>query len=107
MSVRSLPARYPLLQLPSNVTFPSKLREAIPERVDARMLNLTTMDAAPHNTLLIGSRVQVCLTVEESGRLSGRYPIFVDLETNAARALAHSILEMADRADKLVPGPGW
>lgn len=100
-------AQYPLIKLPSNMIFTPQLSQAISGNADARMLNLTCADAAPHHSLLIGARVQLRLTVEESGKTPSAYPILLDLEVSAARALAQSIAEMADRAESMTPGRGW
>lgn len=107
MSKQQAVLKYPVFDYPCSMTLPAKIREAIPGKIDASMLYVTTMDAAPHHTLLNGARVRLQLTAEESGRRNASYPILLDLKASAARMLAQSLLEMADRAEKLVPGPGW
>lgn len=71
-----------------------------------RVLNLSTIDAAPSHTFR-GRRVQLRLTAEESGKLTGRFPILIDLDAAAARRLAAALVEMAGRAEELEVGPGW
>lgn len=106
----NLPVKFPLLDMPSNMTFPARLREAIADHLDATMLSLTSTDAGPHNSLMIGARVGIRFTLEGAGTPGGTsvaYPVLLDLEVKAARALAQSLTEMADRAEELIPEPGW
>ena len=93
---------------PSLVTFPRALRDAISDvpTMGGRVLNLSTIDAAPSHTFR-GRRVQLRLTAEESGKLTGRFPILIDLDAAAARRLAAALVEMAGRAEELEVGPGW
>lgn len=110
MSRPTLPVKFPLLEMPSNITFPARLREAIADHLDATMFSLTSTDAGPRNSLIIGARVGVRFTLEGAetpGGTSVAYPVLLDLEAKAARALAKSLTEMADRAEGLIPEPGW
>jgi len=97
------PARWPNL-----ITFPRALRDAIPTQptMVGRVLNLSTIDAAPSHTYR-GPRVQLRLTAEESGKLTGRFPVRMDLDVHAARQLAAALVAIAGRAEEPEPGPGW
>lgn len=90
------------------VTFPRALRDAIPTEptMVGRVLNLSTIDASPSHTYR-GARVQLRLTAEESGKLTGQFPLLMDLDAAAARQLAVALMEMARRAEELELGPGW
>ena len=90
------------------MTFPRALRDAIPTEptMAGRVLDLSSIDASPTHTFR-GPRVQLRLMAEESGKLTGRFPLLMDLDVHAARLLAASLTEMANRAEALEPGPGW
>jgi hypothetical protein len=85
------------------MTFPSELRTAIPDLPTyvGRTLELSSTDGHPSNTRLFGTRVHLNLGLQETGKLKGRFTVRMDLEVEAARALAASILALADRAEKL------
>ena len=95
-------------QWPNLVTLPRSLRDAIPTEptMVGRVLHLSTIDAGPTHTHR-GPRVQLRLLVEESGKLTGQFPLLVDLDVAAAKQLAASLTGMAARAESLEPGPGW
>ena len=80
---------------PNNVVFPRKLRDAIPDQelCMGRCLKLDSADAQILNTLW-GKRVQVTLRVCETGKLTGVFDVLVDLNVEAAKALAE-VLENA------------
>ena len=90
------------------VTFPRALRDAIPTQptMAGRVLNLSEIDAMPSYTFR-GPRVQLRLVAEEAGKLTGRFPVLMDLDVHAARQLAAALVEIAGRAEDLEPGPGW
>ena len=71
-----------------------------------RVLNLSTIDADASHTYR-GPRVRLRLTAEESGPLTGRFPILVDLDVRAARQLAATLMDISARAEELEAGPGW
>jgi hypothetical protein len=85
------------------MTFPSELRNAIPDLPTyvGRALELSSTDGQASNTRLFGARVHLNLGLQETGKLKGRFTVRMDLEVEAARALAASILALADRAEKL------
>lgn len=66
------------------------------------------MNGDATNTTLLGPGVHLKVAVKETGRLKGEFVIRMDLEPNAGRTLAESLLTLADQADKLPPGAtGW
>jgi hypothetical protein len=106
-----MPRERPLLKTakqPNLVTFPRALRDAIPAEptMAGRVLHLSTIDAKPSHTYR-GRRVQLRLTAEESGKLTGRFPILMDFDLDSARCLAATLMEIAGRAEQLERGPGW
>jgi fructose 1,6-bisphosphatase len=84
--------------------FPQGLRDAIPDwENSARMLNLTNIDGNCSHSNLAGKRVQLNFRVEESGKLSGAFDIYADLELEAARALAATLDELVKRVENMPP----
>ena len=96
-------------QHPNNVTFPRELREAIPEHHPSmgRCLKLDSVDAQPAHTVEWGRRVQLKLRVCETGPLAGVFDVWVDVELEAAKALADLIRTAADEAEKLPAVKAW
>ncbi len=89
------------------MTFPCELRNAIPDLPTyvGRTLELSSTHGHASNTLLFGARVHLALGIQETGKLKGRFTVRMDLEVEAARALAASLIELADRAGKLPGSP--
>ena len=75
---------------PNWITFPQKLRDAIPEfePCAGRVLQLESADAAPTDSEWTGRRVAVKLQCCETGKLDGVFDIRIDLNIGAAEALA-------------------
>src|SRR5436190_23561772 len=88
---------------PNNVTFPRELREAIPDHRPSagRCLKLDSVDAQAAHTAEWGRRVQVKLRVCETGKLDGVFDVWVDMELEAAKALATLIQNAAEQAETL------
>jgi hypothetical protein len=63
------------------------------------------MSAQPTNSHLFGPRVHLNLVVKETGKLSGEFTVRVDLEVESARALAATLTQLADQAEKLDVSP--
>jgi hypothetical protein len=86
--------------LPNWITFPQKLRDAIPtfEPCGGRVLQLDSVDAGPTDSELFGRRVGVKLRVCETGKLDGVFDIFIDLNISAAEALAEVLKTATDKA---------
>jgi len=89
------------------MTFPSVLSSALAGGTDARMFNVTSTAAAARNSLFIGARVALQFTLQSEGRDAISVPVMLDLEAPAARALAQSLLELAEQAEALAPQVGW
>jgi hypothetical protein len=87
----------------NTMLFPRELRDAIPDLHGGRLLLLDAMDAEPSNSQMFGPRVHLKLNVKETGKLKGVFTVRLDLESEAARALAANLTELADQADKLKP----
>src|SRR5262249_53370180 len=84
---------------PSTMMFPKELRGAIPElpTCSGRVLVLDAMHAEPVMPPWPGPRIHLRLLVKETGKLSGKLPLLMDLEPEAARTLAKTLSELADR----------
>jgi fructose 1,6-bisphosphatase len=90
--------------------FPHGLRDAIPEWEDsARMLRLTHIDGNCSHSQIRGRRIELNFHVEEAGKLQGAFNVYADLEIEAARALAATLMELVQRAEDLPPSktPTW
>ncbi|MBZ5624293.1 MAG: hypothetical protein LAQ69_37190 [Acidobacteriia bacterium] len=87
----------------NTMAFPRELREAIPDLPTyvGRVLELDSMSARPSNNHLFGARVHLSLVVKETGKLKGEFTVRVDLEAESARALAATLTQLADQAEKL------
>lgn len=88
----------------NHIYFPQRLRDAIPGPElpgCARCLNLTSLDGDCSSDTLFGPRVRLKFLAEESGKLTGTFEIGVDLQVEAARALAATLLDLAERVEKL------
>src|SRR5579862_5440048 len=87
----------------NSIMFPRALREAIPEwpTCVGRELALDSMDGAAIDNFLFGPHVQVCLTVKETGKLTGEFPVHIYLHIQAARALGETLTRLADQAEQM------
>ena len=85
---------------PNWITFPQKLRDAIPtfEPCGGRVLQLDSADAAATVSEWTGRRVGVKLRCCETGKLDGVFDVWIDLNIAAAEALADVLKTAADRA---------
>ena len=101
----ALPA--PRLRRRNYMIFPAELRNAIPDLPTyvGRALELTTTQGNASNTKLFGTCVHLLLELRETGKLKGRFTVRMDLEVEAARAMAESLLELAYRAEKMPQSP--
>ncbi len=87
----------------NHIYFPQRLRDAIPGPElpgCARCLNLTSIDGDSSNDNLFGRSVRLKFLAEESGKLTGAFEIGVHLQVDAARALARTLLDLAERIEK-------
>jgi len=103
-----LPARR--WRLPNTMNFPQALRDAIPKLAPCwgRCLILSSVTGRASHNRLWGRRVRVKFQVEESGRLTGKFDVWMDVDPAAARGLARTLNELADEAEKAPLDPdGW
>jgi hypothetical protein len=86
--------------LPNWITFPQKLREAIPpfEPCRGRVLQLDSIDAGPTDSEWIGRRIDIKLRCCETGKLDGIFDVWVSLNISAAETLAEVLLTAAAKA---------
>lgn len=97
------------LQYVNNVTFPQELREAIPEHKPSagRCLKLESLDAQGAHTVEWGRRVQMKLHVCETGKLSGSFDVWVDLQLDAAKGLLETLKAAIEQSEKSTPVSAW
>jgi hypothetical protein len=79
--------------------FPRELRDAIPDLHGGRELELDSIDGKPLNVPWLGPHVHLKLVVKETGKLSGRFVVLMDLQPDAARQLAATLTELAAAAE--------
>jgi hypothetical protein len=82
------------------MTFPRSLREAIPAApgYSGRVLELDAIDGKALDYGL-GQMVRLALRLQETGSLSGKFTVWVDLQPSAAKALAATLNQIAERVD--------
>ncbi|HWF07839.1 MAG TPA: hypothetical protein VG297_05205 [Bryobacteraceae bacterium] len=85
---------------PNWITFPRKLRDAIPDfqPCSGRVLELASADAQPVDSEWIGRRVRVKLCACETGKLNGTFDVWLSLNPSAAEALADVLRAAAEQA---------
>jgi hypothetical protein len=95
--------------LVNSMTFPRELRDAIPDHEPSagRVLKLESVDAQAAHTVEWGRRVQIRLHVCETGKLSGAFDVLIDVEAEAAQALADTIRGAVEQSAKLSPVRAW
>jgi hypothetical protein len=83
----------------SHMTFPRALRDAIPDLPTCvgRVLELSSVAGATSDNPLYGPRVSLKLGVRETGKLHGQFTVRLDLEAEAAKGLAETILRLAEQ----------
>jgi len=86
--------------LPNWITFPQKLREAIPpfEPCAGRVLQLDSIDAGATDSEWIGRRITVKLRCCETGKLDGTFDVLISLNISAAETLADVLKTAANQA---------
>ena len=96
------------LQRMNNVTFPRELRDAIPDHQPSagRTLKLDSIDAQAEHTVEWGRRVAIKLRVCETGKLSGVFDVWLDIELDSAKAFGELIQGAVAQAEKLAPAKG-
>ncbi len=84
----------------NTIAFPRALRDAIPDLHGGRVLKLDSVDGQSSHTDLFGGRIHLNLTVCETGTLSGKFLVRVDLLPEAARTLAATLMRLAGEIDE-------
>jgi hypothetical protein len=89
----------------NTMNFPQALRDAIPtlERCWGRCLVLASISGRAVNDAIWGKRVRIKFQVEESGKLTGKFDVWMDIDPEAARGLARTLMQLADEAEKAPP----
>lgn len=82
------------------IAFPRELRGAIPDLHGGRVLELDSISGQASNTVFFGPLVELKLVVKETGKLSGRFSIRMNLQIDAARELAATLNRLADTAEQ-------
>jgi hypothetical protein len=83
------------------MAFPRELREAIPDLHRGRILELDSINGAASHISIFGPLVQLKLVVKETGKLNGQFVVGMGLQVDAARQLAATLIELAEKAEKL------
>src|SRR5690348_11599779 len=106
VSRKNLPARRKYLFIGNTMGFPRELREAIPDLPTCvgRVLKVDAINGDATNSRLFGPRVNLKMVVKETGKLKGEFVIRLDLEPDAARALAETLSQLSERAEKTRSG---
>ncbi len=85
----------------NTMAFPRELRGAIPDLHTGRVLELDSINGRGSSTPLFGALVQLKLVVKETGKLTGRFVVRMNLQPDAARELAATLTRLADAAEKV------
>lgn len=85
----------------NTILFPRELRDAIPDlpTYTGRVLELESIDGTLSDTVPFGRRVHVKMVVTETGKLKGKFVVRLDLEADAARALAETLMQLAGQLE--------
>jgi len=87
----------------NTMAFPRELRSAIPDLHAGRVLELDSINGHASHFRLFGPLVELKLLVKETGKLQGEFVVRMGLQVDAARKLAATLTELADRAEHLEP----
>lgn len=88
------------LRRTNTMAFPRELRRAIPDLHAGRVLELESINGNTSNTPWYGPMVELKLVVKETGKLKGEFVVRMGLQVEAARKLAGTLVELAERADR-------
>ena len=96
------PSRRPPLKNRNVIMFPRELRDAIPDlpTYTGRLLQLESIDGSVIDNPLFGKSVSVQMVVAETGKLKGKFTVKLGLLPDAARALAETLVRLADQLEK-------
>ena len=100
MTTKLTARRRAVIRPRNTMGFPRELRNAIPDLHAGRILELDSINGQASNTALFGRMVALKLVVKETGKLKARYVVRMDLQIDAARQLAATLTELADRAEQ-------
>jgi hypothetical protein len=89
----------------NSIAFPRGLRDAISPQHDARVLEIDSVSVRPSRLPWAGPAIEMKLVASETGKLTGKFAIRLDLQPDAARRMAALLCECADKAEQR-PGPG-
>ncbi|MEO8026764.1 MAG: hypothetical protein ABI823_09825 [Bryobacteraceae bacterium] len=84
----------------NTMAFPRELRSAIPELHDGRVLELDSIEGHAADVVLRGPEVQLKFLVKETGQLKGEFEVLMNLQPEAAHALAATLSELAKLAEE-------
>jgi hypothetical protein len=82
------------------MALPRELRGAIPDLHGGRVLELDSINGRSSNHALSGPLVELKLIVRETGKLTGKFVVRLDLQVDAARELAATLTRLADQAER-------
>ena len=85
------------------MSFPRALRDAISDipTCVGRVLSLDSTSGAVSSSALFGPTVHLKLMVKETGKLKGEFVVLMDLQPQAARGMAETLVRLADEAETL------
>jgi hypothetical protein len=85
------------------MSFPRALRDAIPDTpiCAGRVLELDSTSGGISKLYPNCPPVQLRMLVKETGKLKGEFVVLMDLQPEAARALASTLLQLAEEAETL------
>jgi len=85
----------------NTMSFPRELRDAIPDLPTCvgRVLELDSTTGTISQIYPGSPPVRLRMLVKETGKLKGEFAVFIDLQPDAARALAETLARLADEAD--------
>ncbi len=95
---KSVPAPRSLARR-NTMAFPRELRRAIPDLHTGRVLELESIDGQAADLPFFGALVRLKLVVQETGKLTGKYVVRMDLQPEAARERAATLSRLAAQLD--------
>ena len=95
------PSRRRPLKNRNIIMFPRELRDAIPDlpTYTGRVLELESINGSLINNPLFGQSVAVKMVVTETGKLKGKFEVRLGLQADAARALADTLIQLANQLE--------
>ena len=83
--------------------FPQSLRETIPTTPGCwgRALELASVDGDCCNSAFYGQQTRLKFVVRETGKLTGVFEVHAQLNLEAARALAKTLIDLIERAERM------